>query len=203
MKFTLNTDQTIIYVAGRYQFTMGESTHDIDPNHMTAEEKAQLLYGIKTNVILADSEVVSVLQPEDKPQYTTPQEVPVVIPQKSIEDTLQEDLKELRAILEGNTASVKKKSALMRVGRLRKLLELESEGKKRKGVISFLNEVIEHHTGSVIEAVSDGSEDMQPQDVIQIKTLSTQLEDLVESEEEEITFKLPEDDSVDFTVINK
>lgn len=193
MQVTLNPDKAAFCTIGATSWTFGEpGPHDVDLTKLSVQEANQLLYNLRRGVLSADdfSELEKMLDLAPSPQYATPREVPIKEPPK-IEDALEEDKKELKKILSGNAASVKKIAQTLRPGRLRKLLELEREGKKRKGVVSFLSELIESHTKSVTANL--GIDDMQAQDMVKVNELSTQLTDIVESEVEEVTFNLPEE----------
>ena len=67
----------------------------------------------------------------------------------------------------------------------RRPLELEQEGKNRKKLLEFFSKRLEQHTEQVAEAKGTGG-DLEAQERIQAETLSTQLTDIVESDEEQV-----------------
>lgn len=193
MNVTLDPDKSAFCTIGKLAWTFGEpGPHSVDVSKLSEAEARQLLYNIKRGVLKTDdsSELEQLLDVAPRPNYTTPNEVPLRKPPK-IEDALEEDVKELKKILASTVATIKKESQKLRPGRLRKLLALEEEGKARKSVLSFLSELVASHTQSVTSAI--GSIDLISQDRLKINELSTQLTDIVESEVEEVTFNLPEE----------
>jgi hypothetical protein len=201
MHITLNTDKSSFCTIGTFSFTFLEpGPQYVDLEQLTSEEIQQIYYNIKRNVLKTDDveKLETSLGIAKKPQYVTPNEVPITTPLKmddrpSLEAALEEDQKELKKILAGVTSSIKKQASSMRPGRLRKLLELEKKNKKRVGVIAFLTETVNQHVESV-QNVFQG-EDLIPEDGIKLSELSTQLEDIVESDVEEVILKIPTEDS--------
>jgi len=91
--------------------------------------------------------------------YSTPAERPVHATTSpliaEVVDPIEEDLKELKALLEQSVNTIKRKATDLSVGRIRKLLELEVSSKNRKGLKTFLDEFLAKHAKSVLGSVGD------------------------------------------------
>ena len=203
MKLELNTEKSPFCSIGPFSFTFGQQECDIDVDQLPDEYKKQLLYNINRGTLLTeDKEALASLV--SSMQQATPvpvEQIPIQHNQVSqraeapVKDPIKEDLKPLRALLRGTVATVKKEAATYSIGRLRKLLELEKDLKNRKSVVTFLEEQLERHQNAV-KAVVIG-EDTGPVNQGDPFAQSTQITDIVESEEEEVTFRqgdLPDED---------
>lgn len=184
MDVSLDPDKGSFCTVGPHFFTFGEpGPLKVNIGQLSKEELAQLMYNLKRGVLVADDK--KELDLLVQPNYSTPQEVPIqeatVLPPVG-EDAIEEDLKVLRELLSGNVNTVMRTAGDFRPARLRKLLELEEGGKARKGLISFLKSFVDSHVDSVRKAI--GSKDLEPIDVLELRKLSTQLTDIVESEQE-------------------
>jgi hypothetical protein len=197
MKLSLNVDKSAFCTIGQLAFTYGEpGPVDIDPTQLSEAEARQVVFNVKRGVLLADdlSPLESLL--DMQPQAPQQQEQKVVrVQPPTIDEAIERDNKELKKLLSKNASTVKKEAAQMRPARLRRLLGLEEEGKNRKGVVSFINELLKGHTDTVAKSI--GLDDLQAQDMVKVTELSTQLTDIVESEMEEVTFNLPEESEED------
>ena len=199
MRFELNIEKSPFCTVGPYSFTFGQEEHEIDVDQLPDPLKRQLLYNINRGVLLSNDENgLAALAGAMQPVTPVPQEQVPIQYQKvaeavrvPVKDPIQEDLKPLRALLRKTVATVKKESASYSVGKLRKLLELEKDGKNRKSVISFLKEYLEKHELSVVARVGppDDDDSYKTLDRLSIDPRrSTQVSDIVESEEEQVTF---------------
>lgn len=189
MIFELEIDKTPFCSIGPYMFNYDEPKHDIPVDEIDETLKKQFLYNFRKGILkssapdvvsrLADVSIVS-----QDPALTVAVPIREIDVTNSMEDLIDENRKALKKILLGTIPSVKKEAATMRLGNLRKLTELEKEGRNRKKLISFFIQRLEVHTAQVND--SKGTEDLIPKDMILTSMLSTQLTDVVVSEEEEI-----------------
>lgn len=192
MKIELNTEKSSFCIIGSYSFTFGQTEYDVDPETLSPDLRKQFIYNLRRGVLLTKEAGALERLLEDEVQIEAPatpaQQPQVLQPILSDSQRIEEDLKQLRKTLAGNIASVKAEAVNFRVARLRKLLELEKEGKARKSLISFLSELLDQHSSSVLSAV--GSEDIGDSHQVDPQATSTQITDIVESEGEEISFSL-------------
>jgi len=188
MKVELNTDKSPFLTIGPYSFTFGTPEHNVAVEELNDELKKQFVYNIRRSVLkLENKEDIQKLLDVETPDTPMPANVIPIRPTdvaQNMEDTIDKTVKILRGILKGTIPSVKKEAATLRLGSLRRLLELEQEGKNRKKLIEFFQKRLSAHRAEVVQA--KGTEDMQPVDAVQVDTLSTQLSDIVESEEEQV-----------------
>jgi hypothetical protein len=190
MQVTLDPDRGAFCFIGQHAFTFGEpGPKEIDIEDLSPEEKKQLLYNLRRGVLIADDpDIVNRLA--EPSNYATPDErpierdKPIQITSLSPQEAIEKDLEELKTLLKGKVATIKRQASDLRPARARKLLELERSGKSRKSVISFLEKLTSNHASMVTEKIS---EELVPKDRVQVTQLSTQLTDIVESEEEEVT----------------
>jgi hypothetical protein len=194
MKFSLNVDKSPFYSVGPFLFTIGQEEHNIDVNQVSDEYKKQLLYGVNMGTLLSSDEkglaaLSSAMQPTTPiPQEQVPikyQEVSKLV-QTVVKDPIREDLKPLRTLLRKTVATIKKESAEYNPSRLRKMLNLEEDQKKRKSVIQFLEERLDQHARSVAAMIP--GEDQGTVHQNDSLARSTQITNIVESEEVQITF---------------
>lgn len=191
MLVKLNEEKAPFCQIGSYYLTFGEpGPHDIDVDSLTEEQKKQLAYNVKRGVLETDEDVNDLL---DTPvQYSTPEERPIQkvqpIQAKTPDEIIADDIKELRALLRRKIPEVKKVAQDMRPARLKRLLELERETKARKGIMIFLNDLLALHESTVAARV--GQDDVGGKHQIDLHAVSTQVSDIVESEEEEVTIEL-------------
>ncbi len=189
MKFELDIDKTPFCTIGPYNFNYDEQKHDVDVDALEIEFKKQFLYNLRRGVLRTDAPD-AVTKLADVPVGTQSYMPAAVVPiteadvTDSMENIIDKNLKVLKKILLGTIPSVKKEAATMRLGNLRKLVELEQEGKNRKKLITFFEQRLEAHTSEVVQA--KGSDDLEANDMVLVNKLSTQLTDVVVSEEEEI-----------------
>ena len=189
MKVTLDVDKTPFCTIGPYNFTYDEPEHDVSVVGLPEDLAKQLLYNVRRGTLRTD-DMEALKHLADVP-VATPSLMPAAaIPIRTedvtdnMESTIDKNRKALKKVLTGTIPSVKKESAEFRLGSIRKLLELEKEGKNRKKLIAFFEARMTAHTQEVTDA--KGGEDLEATDAIQSALLSTQLTDIVVSEEEEV-----------------
>ena len=187
MKVQLNTDKSPFLHVGPYSFTYETPEYEVVVNELPEELKKQILYNLRRGVLKTeDKEEIKNLM-DVQPDTPVPANVIPIRPAdvaESMEDTIDKNRKMLKKILLGTIPSVKKEAALLRLGNLRNLKELEEEGKNRKKLVDFFDKRLDAHKTEVAEA--KGTDDMNPGDRLNINVLSTQLSDIVESEEEQV-----------------
>lgn len=203
MQFQLRDPDKVgfIIVAGS-TFTYDEpGPHEIDVESLPLDQRNQLLYNCRRQVLACSEperlvELCEAVMPAAK-SYSTPAEKPITpntAPQiDEVVDPIEEDLKELKAMLQLGVHKIKKQARDMPVGRVRKLLELEGKDKNRKSLTSFLNEILAKHAENVLDSVGteDAGQKFTPVGVQQIG--SKQVTDVVESELEQVVLNPLED----------
>lgn len=200
MKFYLDTEKSPFCTVGPFSFTIGQEEHDIDVEKMPDEYRKQLLYNATRGVLKTDDkEGLAALAGAMQPTTPIP---PVAAPiqyqqvaqrvNKVVKDPIQQDLKPLRALLRKTVATVKKEAASFPPNQLRKLMDLEEDGKNRKSVISFIQERLDQLQKEVAAniGVQDGDEDEYKmfEPMATDPNWSTQVSDIVESEQVQVTF---------------
>lgn len=185
MKVELDVNKSPFISIGPYNFNYGQPLHDIVVDDLPEELKKQFLYNLRRGTLkTTDREELKKLVDVPSPMPSNIIPIKNIDVSKSMEETIEDNLKMLKKILSGTIASVKKEAATLRISNLRRLYELELQGKHRKTLVSFFQELMDQHTQQVMTA--KGTEDMQPVDRLQLETLSTQITDVVESDEEQI-----------------
>ncbi len=190
MQITLNLDRGSFCFIGQHAFTYGEpGPKEIDIETLSDEERKQLLYNIKRGTLIIDDDsVLSQLAESNAAAISQEspriQQRPVQVQDLSPEEAIEKDLEELKTLLKDEVATVKKEATSLRPARARKLLELERDGKARKSVVSFLEKLIDSHASIV---TAKFAEELEIEDRVKTSQLSTQLTDIVESEEEQVT----------------
>jgi hypothetical protein len=162
---------------------------------LSVEHSKQILYNINRGVLRTnDKDGFTSLMKAVQPITPIPlEQIPLQtkgVVQKTqalVKDPIKENLKPLKALLRQNVSTVKKEVAVMSIGQIRKLLELEKETKNRKSVVNCLISKLEEHEIGVLNSV--GVEDSLPvkEDLLKRDPMrSTQITDVVESEEETV-----------------
>ncbi len=189
MQVELNIEKSPFCTIGPYSFTYGHPEHKVNTDKLTPEYKKQLLYNLRRDILRTeDKEAMTGLIDDPTPQGPALVAVLPVSPDdvaESMEDIVGKNTRVLKKILLGTIPSVKKEAAIMRLGNLRKLRELEEKGKNRKRLLDIFSKHLEIHTTEVMEA--KGNEDLESIDMVSVSNLSTQLTNVVISEEEQIT----------------
>ena len=98
---------------------------------------------------------------------------------------------ELKKLLNKRVNTIKKEAKELSVADLRKTLELEKNGKDRKSVVSFLEELYAKHAEEVTEKLKSMQNNSEKEG-LDAQTFLDDLPDVVESNEEEIEFTLPD-----------
>ena len=202
MQFQLaNPDRIGFIIVAGNTFTYDEpGPNEIDVPALPPDQKNQLLYNCRRGVLACSEpdELVRLCETlmSIAKSYSTPAERPInatTSPLMEAVDPIEEDLKELKTLLEQKISVVKLQAVDLSNGRVRKLLELEISNKNRKGLKTFLNEILTKHTESVMNQV--GNEDTG--DKYSIATAgqvgSEQVTDIVESELEQVVLNPIED----------
>lgn len=188
MKFELNTDKSTFLTIGPFAFTYAQTLHDVDWEGLDEELKKQFLYNARRGTLKTDEpdKLKDIVEAAPKPAFVPANVVPLQQPQiQEAPDPIEEDLKTLKALLKKSVSTIKKESRDFRVARLRKLLELEEDGKNRKSLVGFLQERLDVHQAGVSKLVGmDDIEGMYADDPEAAR--STQVGDIVESEEEQL-----------------
>lgn len=165
MKFQLREDGRVGFlIVGGCCFTIDTpGPFEIDVKALPPVERARLLYECRRGA-LACSEPKALIKicepivPAFK-AYTTPAERPIdtaKVPNLEDEkERIEEDLKDLRALLRETIPSIKKAASEMSASRVRKLLELEEKGKNRKGLKAFLGDLVKRGGDEVAKVVGD------------------------------------------------
>jgi hypothetical protein len=184
MKVSLNEEKSPFCTIGGYSFTFGTPEHDIDIDQLLDAQKKQLLYNIARGTLQTDEPYKDILG-HTKFTPLVPAEVKPIQATDvadSMDDILERQIKLMKRILTGTIPSVKKEAASMRLGNLRRLMELEQKSKNRKKLISFFEKRLASHTEEV--KLFKGSEELEDsEDKVKTDQLSTQLTDIVESDE--------------------
>jgi hypothetical protein len=189
MKLTLNSDKVPFCAIGTLYWTsVAPGPIEVNLKTLDKKEVQQIRYNLNRDVLLTDDR--SELDPYDNMVVNNQAASIPSPPTMKLQDALEIDRQELRRALEGRVPSVKKFAQELRPGRLRRLVDLEREGKNRKNLLEFLNMLLTNHTETVKNFLQHG-EDLEPQDRIRLAQLSTQLSDIIESEKEEVNFNLP------------
>jgi len=203
MQFQLRDPDKVgfIIVAGN-TFTYDEpGPHEIDVESLPLDQRNQLLYNCRRRVLACSEpeelvKLCEAVMPAAK-SYATPAEKPVKATQPpqidEVVDPFEEDLKQLRAMLQLGVNKIKKQAKDLPVGRVRKLLELEANRKNRKSLKAFLNDILAKHAEGVLDSVGDEDtgEKFTPVGVGNIG--SKQVTDVVESELEQVVLNPLED----------
>lgn len=174
---------------GSHSFTFGDpGPKEIDLDELSPTELNQLIYNVRRGILTVDDKEALFEKGEKLPanskKVATLEERPVTeaLPTFTSEEAVEEDLKGLRKLLKGSVATVQKEAKDLRSGQIRKLLELEKQGKDRVSLTLYLEELISKHSDAVTKAV--GKEDLQAF-IPDVGNLS-QVSDVVESEHKEV-----------------
>lgn len=203
MEFQLRDPDRIgfIIVAGS-TFTYDEpGPHEIDVETLPPALRNQLLYNCRRGVLAcSDPQKLTELCEGTKQvakSYSTPAERPIdpakpPIIEEAV-DPIEEDLKVLRAMLRQSVPTIKREAKDLPFGRMRKLLELETKGKNRSGLKSFLSDILAKQADAVMNKVGD--EDTGTKFTLTgVGNIgSKQVSDVVESEMKQIVLNPLED----------
>jgi len=170
---------------------------EIELKNFSQDQIEQILYNWRQNVLVVDDESELKRHGQEAPasaQGYAPlaSPPPPIDPAKPIskspQETQEESAKQLRKLLSGRIPTIKAALPTLRMGELRKLLEIEKSKKARKKVIAMLEQIIKGHEKQVTDRV--GASDLSDMAGIhaqdRVAAVSTQLSDIVESEVEQI-----------------
>ena len=153
----------------------------VDVDSLSKEEAYQVLFNIKRGILSTDSSMDALekkLSVETTPVQVAPTAVEEINP-------------ELKKLLNKRVNTIKKEAKELSVANLRKTLELEKNGKDRKSVVSFLEELYAKHAKEVTEKLKSMQNNSEKEG-LDAQTFLDDLPDVVESNEEEIEFTLPD-----------
>ena len=203
MEFQLrDPDKTGFIIVAGNTFTYDEpGPHEINVEGLPPGDRNQLLYNCRRGVLACSEpkkleELCEVVTQAAK-SYATPAERPINPAQppkiEEVVDPIEEDLKGLRAMLRKSVNTIKKEAKGLPFGRMRKLLELETKGKNRKGVKTFLNEILAKQAEKVMNTVGDEDAGTKFTPIGVGAIGGQQVSDVVESELEQVVLNPLED----------
>lgn len=197
MKITLNSDKHPFFFIGKIlSLSMNDpGPKEIDITKISPQELNQIVYGIKSGAITSDESINLTTN------YSTPNQVPIKQVVSENDTSLEKEVEDLKKLLAGSPALVKKNLIEIKSLRhLKKLLKLEQEDKARPIVINAIQSLLDYHTNKVSEAI--GKEDVLATTVDNKKSILEgtrglvnldNLTDVVESEIEKITINPKEE----------
>lgn len=154
-------DEVDMLFIGNLHFTFeNPGPFEIREQDLTPAEANAIIYNVRRGVLKVDDyEALKKLVP-DAPfaseQYCTPEEAPIPSSQPiDLDGYLKKQLADLKNFLKGKITEVKKNAVNLPPEEVRKLLELEKEGKSRKKLTSFLQELLDKHQETVANRVGD------------------------------------------------
>ena len=183
MQITLaNPDRVPMCFIGPYRLTFeNPGPVDVVIDTLGPAEKQQLLFNLQRGVLATrEREEIHLLLPTAQPAK----------PVKPAPTPEENDAQELGKLLKKSVASVKKEAAGLRLAQVRRMLDIEEQGKNRKGLTKFFNELISKHQQEVMEKL--GAEELDATQLPDIGLDESQLSAVTDSEEEERTVPLPE-----------
>lgn len=157
----------------------GPVTLDVDT--LTKEEAFQVLFNIKKGVLSATGDLETLQSKLNIEQAAPKIKVPVA----------DEKDDKLKKILSKRVNTIKKEVRDLNVSDLRKVMELEKEGKNRKSVNSFLEGLYATHAEQVAEKLKS-MQNSSEKEGLDAQTFLDDLPDVLELEEEEVEFTLPD-----------
>ena len=204
MKFSLNTERAaILFIHGIHNFTYEQpGPIEVNPATLTEGQIHQLKSALLRDVLTSDETAEFLTQGVPV--------TPVVIDSNPIDPAEPVDSRreQLGQILRGSVSSVKKILPSVAMADVRKVRELEKEGKNRKSLLGVLDELLSLYTETVKESV--GITDLA--DLSRLKKKETpantahlrgglslhqymqNITDVVESDIEEIQIKTTDDE---------
>lgn len=175
---------------------------DVDISSLGPAEKTQLLYNYRRGALLvreADREEFLRLT-QDTPAaakgYKTGAEIPID-PKQPPKDALQrqgELESKLKTYLKNHWSTIKKGIPDMDMSTIKNLRALEEAGKSRKSLLKAFDEAIEAHVKSVQSKVAGPDIGGMVHEVGLDRLPSTNISDVVESDEEEVLLIPPDED---------
>ncbi len=153
----------------------------IDVDSLSKKEALQVMFNIRKGVLSATGDL-DVLYDKLKVEETAPVAKVPVVNEKDVE---------LKKILSKRVNTIKKEVSGLNVSDLRKIMELEKNGKNRKTVNAFLDGLYLTHTEQVAEKLKSMQNNSEKQE-LDTQTFLDDLPDVLELEEEEVEFTLPD-----------
>ena len=193
MKIILNRDRHgMLFMDGLPPLTFDEpGPVEINVEELSPLQFSQVSNNLATGVITSDHPE-EMLYHSVAPVVSTTLVVPqAVTEEKDINKIIEEQDNKLKQLLTKTITTIKKTVPDLNASEIRKLLELEQGGKKRKSLVQFLAEAGVTHTEAVTNNVgSDGIDLVAHADVVKgglgLGQYSTNVTDVVDSEEEEV-----------------
>lgn len=193
MKFLLNKDKSSMLMVGNTVFTFDDpGPKEIDLDTIDHGLVKQLIYNCRRGLLACgDPEALLAKEITPIPRLATDHERPIPkrVPIKPSDEPTEEDIKPLKKLLKSSVATIKKELASLPPGRIRKLKELEMQGKWRKSLLAEMDRMIEKHTRDAKAAV--GAMDVGGKVHAPGMTGSPNVSDIVESEEKEVEVNAP------------
>ena len=165
---------------------------------LTPDIKNQILYNCRNGVLLCDD--IAALKkscaglPAAAKTFSTPAEAPVT-KVKSVMDIMankaEANKTELRNLLKEKIGVIKARSAHLPLQHLKILLSLEKNWKKRKAVVSLLDEMVAKQTKSVVELLGPEDVGMKVYDPKMTKLDEGQV--VEDSEIEQVSLNIPDE----------
>lgn len=189
LSFQLNPEKSPFCNIGEFMFSEEMQKKEIDLEDLSIIHLQQFLYNVNCGVLLVEDykkllQFVKIMT-MDLPKNDTQKEIQPSSPQISFS---KEDLKEMRSLLKKRVPTVEKESSSFSIRKLKKLLELEQEGKNRKKVVSFLDKKIEMHQNQIQEKINSSSTENTKEFRQKFPKESVLVSDVEESEQEELVF---------------
>lgn len=172
---------------------------EVDQSTLTAEQKTQIRLSVLSGDIITDDAKESSLAGEAR-SYATIKEIPKREPIKNIlaesSSPLEEKTELFQTILAKSVATIKKSLPSLNISELRLVYSLEKNGKKRTPLLKSIQSLLDKHQKEVAESLSklDLSVSTKSEEAFikqgMRRDLWTNIEDVVESEQETIEFPL-------------
>lgn len=203
MKIALDPDKSPFYSVGSSFFlsVADPGPIEIDLEDFPEQEKNQIVYGLKTGVLLTEDEV------KVETTYSTPQEAPVKEVPVPEDITLDQQLsamkQEAKKVLSGKVATVKRRLGdIQNIHQLKTLFSVEKEGSSRKGVLKALQQLLDTQVSNIQENINKENVKVNEEQVKKTELIRglkglvnlDNITDVVESEVEQITIKYPEEE---------
>ena len=153
----------------------------LDVDSLTKEEAYQFLFNIKRGVLSVTGDL-NLLQNKLSIEKVVPKIKVPVVDEKDVE---------LKKILSKRVNTIKKEVSGISISDLRKIMELEEEGKNRKSLNAFFGGLYATHTEQVAEKLKSMQNNSEKKE-LDAQTFLDDLPDVLELEEEEIEFTLPD-----------
>jgi viroplasmin and RNaseH domain-containing protein len=152
----------------------------IDVDALTKEEAFQVLFNIQKGVLSATGGLENLQSKLNIEEVVAKIEAPVVDEKETI----------LKKILSRRVNTIKKETAVLNISDLKKVMALEKNGKNRKSVVVFLDGLYATHAEQVAEKLKSMQNNSEKEG-LDAQTFLDDLPSVLELEEEEVEFTLP------------